>query len=187
MNSDLLVYQAKSFYNAYVNLEAISQGPDHILFIVPTLVNGAFAIELTLKAILTKNGISYEKEHNLWMLFKKLPERFQLEIKENLQKKVPEYSDSKKWEDEFILTSNVFADWRYCFEEQSPPAVESKFISALANAAITTMFHYYNADMIPVAVDKTPAEISEMYNKNRTECKSKNLKYIDKKKKGHNP
>ena len=187
MNSDLLVYQAKSFYNAYINLEAISQGPDYMMFIVPVLVNGAFSIELTLKAILTKNDISYEKEHNLWMLFILLPEELQHEIKENLQEKAPEYSDSKKWEEEFILTSNVFADWRYCFEGKSTPAVDSRFISALANAAITTMFHYYNVDLVPAIVDRPASEISDMFSKNRAECKSQNIKYIDNKKKRHNP
>lgn len=57
-----LVFQAKSFYNAYIALEQISrQSEDDLLLLIPTIVNGAFSCELTLKAILAKNKIEYEK------------------------------------------------------------------------------------------------------------------------------
>ena len=63
MNSTLLVYQAKSFYNAYIALEQLSrENPDALLLLLaPLIVNGAFSIELTLKAILAKNQISNKK------------------------------------------------------------------------------------------------------------------------------
>ena len=34
-----------------------------MMFYIPSLVNGAFSIELAIKAILSKNDIKYEKEH----------------------------------------------------------------------------------------------------------------------------
>ena len=66
MQAEFLIFQAKSFYNAYLNLERIDMQSGDFLFTVPMLVNGAFSIELSLKAILTRNSISYKKEHNLW-------------------------------------------------------------------------------------------------------------------------
>jgi hypothetical protein len=56
MNSDLLVYQAKAFYNAYIALDQLSRTDSNWipLLAAPLIVNGAFSIELTLKAILTK-------------------------------------------------------------------------------------------------------------------------------------
>ena len=52
MQAEFLVFQAKSFYNAYLNLERIDMQSGDFLFTVPMLVNGAFSIELCLKAIL---------------------------------------------------------------------------------------------------------------------------------------
>ena len=67
MNSTLLVYQAKSFYNAYIALEQLSREDSDalLLLLAPLIVNGAFSIELTLKAILAKNQISYKNEHSI--------------------------------------------------------------------------------------------------------------------------
>ena len=67
MNADLLVYQAKSFYNAYIALDQLSRDDSDALLLLfaPLIVNGAFSTELTLKAILAKNKIEYGKEHNL--------------------------------------------------------------------------------------------------------------------------
>ena len=39
-----LVFQAKSFYNAYIALEQISrQSEDDLLLLIPTIVNGLFS------------------------------------------------------------------------------------------------------------------------------------------------
>lgn len=51
MQAEFLIFQAKSFYNAYLNLERIDMQSGDFLFTVPMLVNGAFSIELSLKAI----------------------------------------------------------------------------------------------------------------------------------------
>ena len=47
MNTDLLVYQAKSFYNAYIALEQLSRANTEaeLLCFVPMIVNGAFSVD----------------------------------------------------------------------------------------------------------------------------------------------
>ena len=54
MNKERLAYQAKAFYNAYINLEVFSRDSEGLLFLVPSIVNGAFSIELALKTMLTR-------------------------------------------------------------------------------------------------------------------------------------
>ena len=72
MKNLTLVYQAKSFYYAYIALDQL-KSDDEFHFFVPKLVNGAFSVELVIKAILTEQNISYDKVHNLKILFDKLP------------------------------------------------------------------------------------------------------------------
>ena len=122
MNADLLVYQAKAFYNAYIALDQLSRDDSDTLLLLfaPLVVNGAFSVELALKAILAKNQIEYGKEHNLLILFQMLPKSFQLELWAYLIEKTPEYADSKNRLDELILLSNAFVDWRYALGIQLP-------------------------------------------------------------------
>ena len=84
----MMVYQATSFYNALIALEQIDQKCDQPMrYYLPMLVYGAFSIEVTLKTILAKNKIKYGKEHNLYILFYKLPNSFQRELRDNLIEK----------------------------------------------------------------------------------------------------
>lgn len=140
MNADLLVYQAKAFYNAYIALDQLSRDDSDTLLLLfaPLVVNGAFSVELALKAILAKNQIEYGKEHNLLILFQMLPKSFQQELWAYLIEKAPEYAGSEKGLDELILLSNAFVDWRYAFEGKPVPAIESRFLAAFANAAVHT-------------------------------------------------
>lgn len=187
MNADLLVYQAKSFYNAYIALDQLSRDDSDALLLLfaPLIVNGAFSVELTLKAILAKNQIEYEKEHNLLILFRKLPKSFQQELWTYLIEKAPEYADPKKGLDELILFSKAFVDWRYVFEGKCLPAIESRFLAAFANAAIRTMFSHYNTDLCPVAKTESDNAIEQKFRDNREKCKEINLKMIKKKTKEH--
>lgn len=141
MSTDFIVYEAKAFYNAYIGLEQLNREvEDKMLLWIPMLVNGAFSIEITLKAILFKRGIEYGKEHNLLILFEMLPKSIQDEIWSHLAEKAPEYADPKRRTDELILISNAFVDYRYVFEGKVVPAFDMRFLSAFANAAICTMF-----------------------------------------------
>ena len=183
MQADFLVYQAKAFYNAYIALEQVGNScDDEVLFSVPQKVNGAFSVELTLKAILVKNNIKYGKEHNLYILFDLLPESFKDELLSNFFRKAPEYCDAEKFFDELILVSNAFVDWRYFFEGYPAPAFDSRFLSALANAAICTMFAHYNVSFVRSdACEKTDKEIEQMFRGNRKECKNRTIRLIQKK------
>lgn len=180
-----LVFQAKSFYNAYIALEQISrQSEDDVLLLIPTIVNGAFSCELTLKAILAKNKIEYNNEHNLLSLFRLLPDSFQMELLDHLIQKAPEYKEMDKLVDELILVSNAFVDWRYAFEDKPVPAFDTRFLSAFANAAICTMFTHYNVSLEPSeTVTKTEDEIEEMIRENRERCKAINIEKMQKKNK----
>lgn len=180
-----LVFQAKSFYDAYIALEQISrQKSDDLLLLIPTIVNGAFSCELTLKAILAKNKIDYEKEHDLLSLFRLLPDPFQAELLGHLIQKAPEYNDNEKFADELILISNAFVDWRYAFEDKPVPALDTRFLSAFANATICTMLSHYNVSLKHCdTVKKTDEEIEEMFMKNREQCKRINIEKLQKKRK----
>ena len=182
MNTGPLIYQAKSFYNAYIALEQIHQSCGHpTMYYVPMIVNGAFSIEITLKAILAENHIEYEKAHNLVILYQLLPDKFKIELLDHLFEKAPEYSDMDKCAEEFVLISNAFVDWRYSFEGRSAPAFDSRFLSAFANAAIWTMLSHYDVDVVPsVKISKNAEEIEELFRKNRAECMEVNLKAIQK-------
>ena len=184
IQTDYLVYQAKSFYNAYIALVQIHEDcEDKMLYSVPVMVYGAFSAEITLKAILAKNDIDYGKEHNLLVLYQMLPESFGMELLGHLYEKAPEYRDTDKCAEELVLISNAFIDWRYAFEGNPVPALSSRFLAAFANAAIWTMFSHYNVDLTPATNAKTDEEIEEMFRQNRDTCIQTNLNKIQKSKK----
>ena len=187
MNEAVLIYQAKAFYNAYIMFDQIKNEEDPLLLSVPALVNGAFAVELTLKAILTKQKIEYKNEHNLKVLFDKLPLDIQKELWDFLEKKKPEYADYKKRETELIIMSDAFVKWRYCFEGEGAPAFDTSFLSAFANAAICTMFGLgYNVFLearSPVPIEKYD-EIEKKFEDNRNYFFQSSTEYINTKEKG---
>ena len=62
MRSDFLVYEAKSFYNAYISLEQLSKAdttPELLLY-APMVVNGSFSMQLRL---IEKSKIHCAREH----------------------------------------------------------------------------------------------------------------------------
>ncbi len=182
MRKEWLAVEAKSFYNAYLNLEMMNQSAGGVEFFVPMAVNGAFSIELALKAILFEMGIPYEKEHNLLVLFNLLPERLQQIFWRYLACKAPEYADEKRRQDELALISDVFVEWRYSFEGNPAPAFDSRFLSAFANTAIWVMFSLgINYDHVLTEGGKTDEEIAEMIERNRAETMKKILAKVEKK------
>ena len=187
MNNPSLVYQAKSFYNAYIALEQLKTD-DELLLLVPKLVNGAFSVELIIKAILVEQDIVYNNEHNLKILFEKLPLDIQNEIWGYLEEKAPEYSDETKRTNELLLMSDAFVQWRYCYEGKSAPAFDARFLSAFANAAIRTMFNLgYNASFIKSEIEVSSDvydDIDKKIEDNRSECMKSNIEKIRKKEGG---
>lgn len=185
VNDAFLIYQAKSFYNAYIALEQIKNENDPIMYLIPMLANGAFSVELALKAILTKQGIKYKNEHNLKVLFDKLPSNIQNDLWNYLVTKKPEYADTQKRETELIIMSDAFVKCRYCFEGDGAPAFDINFLSAFANAAIYTMFNLgYNTYITPSVHTETDAEIEKKIEDNRNSFLQSSTKYIKSKKTG---
>lgn len=182
MNKEWLAYEAKSFYNAYLNLEWMNQNAGEIEFFVPMAVNGAFSIELSIKAILVHLSIPYDREHNLLALFRLLPVQIQDIFWRYLAWKVPEYADEKRRQDELVMISNVFVDWRYGFEGKPAPAFESRFLSAFANTAIWVMFALgINYNLVQTEDGKTDEEIADMIDQKRAETMKRILAKVDKK------
>ena len=181
-----LVYQAKAFYNAYIALEQLKPDGDELLLFVPKLVNGAFSAELAIKAILTEQNIAYDRVHNLKILFDKLPLDIQNKIWDLLAEKAPEYSDVAKRETELLLISEVFEQYRYCFESDITAAFDVRFLSAFANASIGIMFELgYNAFIIERVVSpEEMAGIDAQIANNRSESIKHNQEIIKKKKGG---
>lgn len=185
MKNLTLIYQAKSFYNAYIALEQLKPDDEFLLF-VPRLVNGAFSVELVIKAILTEKNISYDKVHNLKILFDKLPLDIQNKIWECLAEKAPEYSDAAKRETELLLISEAFEQCRYCFKGNITAAFDVRFLSAFANACISVMFALgYNSFITERTVSPEDfAEIDAKIENNRNESIKRIQKIIQNKKGG---
>lgn len=182
MKNPFIVYQAKSFYNAYICLDQIHRSSQEMMLSVPMLVYGAFSVELTIKAILANNDIKYGKEHNLAVLFDLLPMDIQNKIWDWVAKKTPEYSDDQKRREELFLMSGAFEKWRYYFEE-SAPAFDSRFLASFANASIGVMFSLgLNVDLVPIETEKSDSEIEAKFSENRIKHIAKNTEYIQKKK-----
>lgn len=187
MNNPSLVYQAKSFYNAYIALEQLHPD-DKLLLFVPKLVNGAFSVELIIKAILVEQSIPYNNEHNLKILFEKLPLDIQNKIWGYLEEKAPEYSDETKRTNELLLMSDAFVQWRYCYEGKNVPAFDTRFLWAFANAAIRTMFNLgYNVFLVESEIEVPSDEYDDINKKiedNRNKCMISNIEKIRKKEGG---
>lgn len=179
MNNYYVIYQAKAFYNAYIYLERIYNEAEGLLFYVPMVINGAFSIEITLKAILINQGILFKKEHNLFVLFDLLPSDIKNMIWNWVAKKTPEYADKEKRMTELMLISDAFKQWRYVYEE-SVPAFDTRFLSSFANATIGVMFSLgYNVDLVKTTTLETYDEIEAKIQNNRKKMIDKNLKYIE--------
>lgn len=104
---------------------------------------------------------------------------FQEEILMHLTEKAPEYSDIHKLSEELILISDLFVDWRYAFEGNIAPAVDLRFVSAFANAAIWTMVSHYNVDLVKRDdFEKTDEQIEDMLSDNREKAIEKNIAKI---------
>ena len=180
VRSDILVYEAKSFYNTFINLYDFSQ--NDVMYFVPAIVNGSFSVELGIKAILSKRGIKYGRDHNLVILFEKLPEDIQDTIWRWVEEKNPYYADTGARNKELLLISDIFTQWRYCFERDGAVAVDLGFLSVFANAVIGVMFYLgYNVEMVKTeAYEASNADAEKILAMNRSRFIEKNARKIKK-------
>lgn len=112
---------ANCFYNTYRLLETkIQYNCDQSPYIIPSIVNSVFAIELYLKAILVYNNISYNKGHYLNYLFQLLPLEIQNSINEEYQNKIKKKKGLCLYNtlNEYLKGEyNSFEMWRYPFDD----------------------------------------------------------------------
>ena len=91
----------------------------------PSIICGAFSVELAIKSLLYKNGIE-TKGHQLLKLLQQLPTETQKEIYEGLEK---EWVD---FEAQLANCDKAFVDWRYAHETTSDLNINSNFLVLLA-------------------------------------------------------
>jgi hypothetical protein len=112
--------QAVAFANtsAYLYENDLKHSPRNGFSVAPFTVNAAFSIELYLKALAQKHGISL-RGHELLKLYESLPEEAIREIGRVIPKceknrNLGEPPDFKGYLSEL---NNTFLEWRYCYEK----------------------------------------------------------------------
>lgn len=174
MKNPTLAFQAKSFFNVYLNLLNFDAHNSVSNFIVPAVVNGAFSAELALKSMLTERGIPYGREHSLLELFLLLPHDFINEFLCKFYERTSQYHDTDKWMEELILISNAFVDWRYCFEKGPLPAFHFDYFDAFIFAAFCVVSNHYDVDMVErTGSDMTAGKLDIMIEQNRADSKER--------------
>lgn len=99
---------------------------------VPAVVNGAFACELFMKAMLPKNT----RGHKLQELFNDLDTNIQDRIKNNTLVRIKKFSESYTDVDfytDLTHNGNIFSEWRY-FHEGNVNSANFRFISNFMKA-----------------------------------------------------
>jgi hypothetical protein len=168
MNRVSLLFEATSFYNAFINLEKINDVLGKVKLIPPVIVNGAFSIELSLKAILTIADIDYKKEHSIKRLFNMLPKDIQEQIWSWIAEKTPEYANVHICNDELSMISDAFIKWRYLFEGDPAPAIDMRFLSIFANATFGVMASLNpEIELVETSTELSADEIEKQFVDNR--------------------
>ena len=116
---DSMRSQARAFANtsAYLYENDLKTPPRKGMSAAPFAVNAAFSIELYLKALGQKHGVSL-RGHELVKLYKALPAKALEEIEAMIPKcaanrNLQEKPDFTRYLDEL---NTAFTDWRYCYE-----------------------------------------------------------------------
>lgn len=147
----------ESFYSAWrlldekVDFKTISD------YTLPWIVNGAFACEIGLKYILSRNGISTSKVHLLHVLLNHLPNNDKTAIGDRLK-------NSNNYQDDYIdnsilLISNAFYNFRYSYEHTL--VIDMDFAANFFNAVYEQVRLYprftvvYSGDVTDPAVQET--------------------------------
>ena len=127
MKKPVLIYaelHADSFLQAYRRcIDPAGQGLG-----TPALICAALSAELGLKAILSSNGISFGREHNLRKLLDLVPPDDRTRIVEIASESYAAF------EEELTKAAMAFIEWRYIYESEGPKEVNVFFVGALANA-----------------------------------------------------
>lgn len=188
MDTLKLRYQAGSFLNTYINLCAMNAEAKDLTFVIPMVVNGAFAAELSLKAILTENGIEYSNVHSLLYLFMLLPDDFALEVINRSMERAPAFRDFQVWENQLFLISDAFEEWRYSYEAKHSLILDTNFLQAFVQALNSTLTaHYGSVKAEPVDTMEEDEEIEKKFQNATESQKQAAIEHFDRiVKKGRN-
>ena len=99
---------------------------------IPSIICGAFSVELALKAILYNEGVDC-KGHPLLALMNKLPAKVQNEIQMSLAKEWPDYDQQLK------NCDKAFVDWRYVHEIDRELNINVNFLLLLSELCCRVM------------------------------------------------
>lgn len=113
---------ADDFYQAYLRcLEGKNERMDEYhriaadIVSIPAIVNGAFALELYLKSMLSKRCRKRNKTHSISELFSLLKQEQQLKIKGLVEPKLPPHLS---FDECLIGIRDAFESWRYIHEKE---------------------------------------------------------------------
>jgi hypothetical protein len=111
--------------SAYLYERDLRRLPRKGVSIVPFVVNAAFSIELYLKALAQKHGLSL-RGHELVKLHEALPAKARLEIESVTSRCAENRRLGEKANFAVYLKelNNTFVDWRYCYELERTGPVE---------------------------------------------------------------
>lgn len=180
-----LRHQAGSFLTAYINLTILNSQVEDVTFTIPMIVNGAFSAELALKALLTKEGIQYSKNHNLLYLFSLLPVDIALQIVNDSMSRTPAFRVLENWLDNLIYISNAFEEWRYAYEANHSLVVDTNFLQAFAQACNQVLSNQFGGVSISKEVSVgNEEEIEQKIDMAKQQTKEAVLKKLQKNKKG---
>jgi hypothetical protein len=119
---------ADSFWFAATrNLEQRRLSPTQFQsLLIPGVVCLAFAVELGMKAMISRNSAP-KKTHDLSRLFSQLPQEVQEKLVAASGKPQVAFDNSLK------AAATIFEDWRYVYELENPQ-VDLEFLTKLADA-----------------------------------------------------
>lgn len=136
------VVNGQLFYDTAILLEKEYdlQNPKkaQLEYCVPTIVNFAMAIEITIKAVLIKNDIYFAKTHNLEELFVLLPELCRVIIISSLLR-IYNTTDEDMLLYRIYEISNAFTDWRYCVLNNKDLRIDYGFLRSFAKIVCETI------------------------------------------------
>lgn len=142
-----MVNQAMAFANtsAYLYERDLRHSPRKGVSAAPFVVNAAFSIELYLKALAQKHGVTL-KGHELVKLHKALPKKALSEIEQVTPRCANNRSlgESPNFPEYLRELNNTFVEWRYCYELEKTGPVHIE-------PAIFVMEVLHEACLLPLA------------------------------------
>lgn len=102
---------------------AVNVGPTRGSSAIPFVVLSVFAVELYLKAMLARSGITAPRTHDLLRLFRHLSDRHKQHLGEVAANRPQLEPHTRDVEEMLAKLRNAFEQWRYVFEADAAASV----------------------------------------------------------------